>query len=149
MRDANWIRIVLCGFVAGVVWNLLSAVALSVFSPGFVASVQRGALYPPLGGEVFFAVDVVMGVWAMWLYSAIAPRYGARLTTVAIAGVAWWIMKTLQSVKWAALGFVALSPNLMLLAVTSLLATLAASGAWLYDKANGLGRIEEARRGES
>jgi len=37
----------------------------------------------------------------MWLYSAIAPRYGATPMTVALAGTAWWVMKTLQSAKWA------------------------------------------------
>jgi hypothetical protein len=45
-----------------------------------------------------------MGVWAVWLYSAIVPKYGAKLTTVAMAGAAWWILKTLQSAKWAGLG---------------------------------------------
>lgn len=85
-----------------------------------------------------FAVDVVMGMWVVWFYSAIAPRYGARPTTVAIAGIAWWIIKTLQSAKWAGLGFVPLSVNLIPLAATSLVATVlaAVAGAWLYDNVN-------------
>jgi hypothetical protein len=135
-RLANWIRLVLCGFVAGVIWHLVSVVFLSLFAPDFVASVQKSAPYPGLGGEFFFAVDVAMGIWAVWLYSAIAPRYGARPITVAIAGVAWWILKTLQSAKWAGLGFVELSPGLLQLGVATLTATLLASavGAWLYRK---------------
>jgi len=64
MRGTNWIRLALCGCVAGVVWNLLSAVFLYVFAPDFVASVQKGALYPPQGGGFFYALDVVMGIWA-------------------------------------------------------------------------------------
>ncbi len=139
MKGTNWIRLVLCGFVAGVVWNLLSVVYLSFFAPDFVASVQRSAPHPHLGGEFFFAVDVVMGVWAVWLYSAIAPRYGARLTTVVIAGTAWWILKTLQSAKWAGLGFVELGPDLLPLGVATLVATVLASaaGAWLHSKVSG------------
>ena len=139
MKGTNWIRLVLCGFVAGVVWNLLSAVFLSFFAPDFIASVQRSAPYPPRGGAFFFAVDVVMGIWAVWLYSAIAPRYGTRLTTVVIAGTAWWILKTLQSAKWAGIGFVELGTDLIPLAVATLVATILASvaGAWLYSKVSG------------
>jgi hypothetical protein len=135
-RVANWIRLVLCGFVAGVTWHLVSVVSLSLFAPNFVASVQKSAPHPGLGGEFFFAVDVAMGIWAVWLYSAIAPRHGARPITVAIAGLAWWILKTLQSAKWAGLGFVELSPGLLPLGVATLTASLLASavGAWLYRK---------------
>ena len=45
----------------------------------------------------FYAIDLTMGIWVMWLYSAIAPRYGATPVAVALAGTAWWVMKTLQS----------------------------------------------------
>jgi hypothetical protein len=136
MKSANWIPLVLCGLVAGVVWNLLSVVLLSLFAPDFVASVQRSAPHPARGGEFFFAIDAVMGVWAVWLYSAIAPRYGARPTTAAITGVAWWILKTLQSAKWAGLGFVELGAELLPLGVATLVATVLASlaGTWLYSR---------------
>ena len=78
-----------------------------------------------------------MGIWAMWLYSAIAPRYGARPATAALVGVAWWTIKSLQSAKWAGLGFA--PPGvvvLIALAATSLVAAVVASmaGAWLYDR---------------
>ena len=134
MKGSNWIRVVLCGSVAGVVWNLVSVVFLSLFAPDFVTSVQRSAPYPPLGGAFFFAIDIAMGIWAVWLYSAIAPRYGARPITVGIVGAAWWILKTLQSAKWAGLGFVELGPEVLPLGVATLAATVLASavGAWLY-----------------
>ncbi len=136
MNRANWIRLILCGFVAGVIWNLLSVVYLAMFAPDFVASVQRSAPHPAQGGAYFFAIDVLMGVWAVWLYSAIAPRYGTRLPTVAITGLAWWILKTLQSAKWAGLGFVEFGRHLVPLGVATLGATVLASvvGIWLYSK---------------
>ena len=139
MKGTNWIRLVLCGLVAGVVWNLLSVMFLAVFAPDFVASVQKSAPHPPLGGGFFYAVDAVMGIWAVWLYSVIVPRYGARPTTVAIAGTAWWMLKTLQSAKWAGLGFVELDPGLLPLGAATLVATVLASaaGAWLYNKVGG------------
>lgn len=135
MRSPNWIRIALCGFVAGVIWNLLSVVFLAIFAPDFVASVQRAAPYQAQGGAFFFAADVLMGVWAVWLYSAIAPKYGATFTTMTMAGVAWWILKTLQSAKWVGLGFVALEPNLLPIGLGTLGGTLLASavGSWLYN----------------
>jgi hypothetical protein len=136
MKGSNWIRLILCGLVAGVVWHLVSVVFLSLFAPSFVASVQRSAPHPPLGGEFFFAVDMAMGIWAVWLYSAIAPRYGARPISAAIAGIAWWALKTLQSAKWAGLGFVELGPSLIPLGAGTLVASLLATavGAWLYRK---------------
>ena len=138
MRHHEWIRLVLCGFVAGVVWHLLSVVSLSVLAPDLIASVQRGAPGPALGGAFFYGVDIAMGIWAVWLYSAIAPRYGARPTTVVIAGFAWWVLKTLQSAKWAGLGFVELGVDLLPLGALTLGATTlaAAVGAWLYRKAD-------------
>ena len=138
MKRQNWIRLTLCGFVAGVIFNLLSIVYLAMFAPDFVASVQRSAPHPAQGGAYFFAIDVSMGVWAVWLYSAIAPRYGTKPTTVAITGVAWWTLKTLQSAKWAGLGFVEFGHNLVPLGAATLGSTVLASvvGIWLYSKAS-------------
>ena len=136
MKGNNWIRLVLCGFVAGVVWHLFSVVFISFFAPDFIPSLQRTAPHQALGGLFFYAVDVAMGIWAVWLYSAIAPRYGKGATAVVIAGSAWWILKTLQSAKLAGLGFIELSPALLPLGVATLVATMFASvaGAWLYRK---------------
>ena len=77
-----------------------------------------------------------MGIWAVWLYAALAPRYGAKPTTAVIAGVAWWTMKTLQSAKWAGLGFVEFTKGLVLAGAMTLAAAVLASmaGAWLYNK---------------
>ena len=131
-----WLRLALCGLVAGVVWYLLTVVSLSLSAPDLIASVQSRAPHPGRGGGFFFALDMLMGIWAVWLYSALAPRYGAKPTTAAIAGIAWWTMKTLQSAKWAGLGFVEFTKGLVLVGVMSLIAAVLASmaGAWLYNK---------------
>ena len=83
MKSPNSLRIMLCGLVAGVMWYLLSVTFLAILAPRFVTSVQRTAPNPAQRGEVFFAIDLLMGVWAVWLYSAIAPTYGANLTSAA------------------------------------------------------------------
>jgi hypothetical protein len=136
MKMTHGIRLVLCGFVAGVVWHLLSVVFISVFAPDFMVSVQGTAPHQAYGGLFFYAVDLVMGIWAVWLYSAIAPTYGNGATSLVVAGVAWWILKTLQSAKLAGLGFVTLSPTLLPVGAATLVAAVLASvaGAWLFRK---------------
>ena len=136
MRDARWIRLVLCGYVAGVVWFLLSMVILAFVAPNFVPEVRQGAPHAAWGGALGFGIDIVMGVWAIWLYTAIAPRYGSKPTTAAIVGVAWWTIKSLQSAKWVGLGLVETDGLLIGLGASSLVAAVVASvvGAWLYDK---------------
>ena len=134
MERSQWIRIGLCGLVAGVVWHLLSILALSTIAPDLATSVQRNAPHSRLGGEFFFAIDLGMGVWAIWLYAEIAPRYGARSTAAVVAGTGWWLLKTLQSAKWAGLGFLEPGPGLIPLGVATLAAALVATmaGARLY-----------------
>ncbi len=138
MKKGNWPRLVLCGFVTGVVWHLCSVVFLVLFAPEFMPSLQSAAPHPALGGLFFYFVDVAMGVWAVWLYSTIAPRYRNGATAVVITGLAWWILKTLQSAKLAGLGFVEFTPAILLIGMSTLAATVlaAAAGGWLYSRGN-------------
>jgi hypothetical protein len=129
----NWVRIFLCGLVVGVVWFLLSAIALALAGGEFLKAVQGGRLHTPRDGLYFFAIDLAMGFWAMWLYAAIRPRCGSGPKASVVAGFAWWLIKSLESAKWVGLGFVPLSVTPALLAATlpaPILAVLV--GAWLY-----------------
>ena len=141
MHAKNWLRIVLCGWVTGVVYFLLTALSIGLFAQGSIAQelldvMEGGGPHTRWGGGVFFGIDLMMGIWAMWLYSVIAPRYGAGPKTAAVVGLAWWTMKSLQSAKWAGLGFLALDVGLLLPLVTTLVCILVASviGAGLYEK---------------
>ena len=136
MKRWTWLRVALCGLVAGVVWYLITVVSVSLSAPDLITSVQSRAPHPGRGGGFFFALDMLMGMWTVWLYSALTPRYGAKPTTAAIAGLAWWSMKTLQSAKWAGLGFVEFTTGLIPVGALTLVAAMLASmaGAWLYDK---------------
>lgn len=88
---------------------------------------------------MFVGVDLAMGIWAIWLYAAIRPRYGRGSRTAVVAGFAWWFIKSLQSAKWAGLGLVALPTRIV---IAPLVATLGAAvaatvaGALLYEKQN-------------
>ena len=73
------------------------------------------------------------GIWAMWLYAAIRPRYGAGAKTAAVAGFAWWVASTLADATWGSFGLVPVKALLPLAAVSlpeMIVATLV--GGWLY-----------------
>lgn len=133
-----WLRILLCGIGAGFIWYLLSALLLALFARPFLAWAQAGGPGAHWSGAGWFAIDLAMGIWVAWLYAVLVPRFGARPRTALIAGLAWWVLKSLQSAKWAGLGLI---PGAIVLPplVVSLAASLAAAAAaaWLY---NGMGR---------
>jgi len=58
MKRATWLRVALCGLVAGVVWYLLTVVSMTLSAPDLIASVQSRAPHPSRGGGFFFALEV-------------------------------------------------------------------------------------------
>lgn len=108
MSRINWPRRVLGGIVAGIVWTALSSLITAYLSQDFVAAVPGGRLsHPPAGMVAFlFAVSLIMGIWAMWLYAAIRPRYGPGPGTAVIAGISWWIISACIDATWGSFAFV-------------------------------------------
>jgi hypothetical protein len=130
----QWRRVFLCGLIAGGVWTLLSITLLFLVGGDFLAVLPEGG--PSRGGVHAFLLgsNIAAGIWAMWLYAAIRPRYGPAPKRAAVAGLAWWFIGSLQSGKWVATGFAppvaALGPL-----VATLPAIIAATmvGAWAYE----------------
>ena len=92
-------------------------------------------LAAPNGGLIMFlfVVNLAEGVWAMWLYAAIRPRYGPGPKTAVIAGLAWWVISSLIDATWGSLGFVPKEALLGPMAASLPAIILAAlAGAWLY-----------------
>lgn len=131
----NWRRVLWCGLLAGAVWTVLSSIATVVAGRGFAAAVPGNRLAAPGASLVslLLLVNLAEGVWAMWLYAAVRPRYGAGPWTAGVVGVAWWVLSSLIDVTWASFGFV---PPMTLVGpvAASLPATVLATiaGAWLY-----------------
>jgi hypothetical protein len=135
MGKINWVRVFLCGLVAGLVWTLLSIVITASVGYDFVAAVSGGKLYAPRTELVAFhaGVNILMGIWAIWLYAAIRPRYGQGPKTAAVAGFAWWVIGALMNAIWGSLGFV--PPKVLLMPVVAALPAIivaAVIGAWAY-----------------
>jgi hypothetical protein len=135
MGTINWGRVFRCGLVAGLVWVVLATVFTKYLGYPFAAAVPGGKLYAPSVELVVFllALDLVMGIWAMWLYAAIRPRYGAGPKTAAMAGVAWWVITSLVDATWGSFGFVPWMALLPLMGASLPAIVVAALvGAWSY-----------------
>ena len=132
MGKTNWKRVLLGGLLAGIVLFVLGNAAWVIYlgKPWSSATEALGYPYPSRA----IVLQLVVGIFAIWLYSAIRPRYGAGPKTAVVAGVAFWVMSALFAN--ISLGFAGLFPaNLLLIeSLTSLflyvVATLA--GAWIY-----------------
>jgi len=131
----NWVRVLLCGLVAGLLWNLLSLTLLVLLGGDLLNAVPRLS-ESSLGLRLFpLLVNFAMGIWAMWLYAAIRPRYGPGPKTAARAGFAWWALYCLAKANWGPSGLVN-SKVLVVLLVASLPALIvtAVVGAWPYEE---------------
>lgn len=123
------------GIVAGVVWAVESSAITALWSKEFVAQVPGGRLVKPSGALAVFLlfVAVVMGIWAIWVYAAIRPRYGAGPRAAVITGLAWWLIAICADADWTSLGFV--TPGSMLVPTVTALPALviaALAGGWIY-----------------
>jgi len=138
MGKINWVRVVLCGLLTGVVWGTLYAIALPLVGKDFMAALPSGfqGHFPGtstgMRGIVMFGPSV-LGISTMWLYAAIRPRCGPGPKTAAVAGSALWFFGSWVDVFWAALGAVPLEVLVGPVAA-SLPITLVAAvvGAWAY-----------------
>jgi hypothetical protein len=135
MGKINWGRVLLSGLVAGLVWTLLSSIVTALLGTNFAAAVPGGRLSAPKIGLVIFLfiLNLVMGIWAMWLYAAIRPRYGPGPKTAAVVGLSWWIITSLVDATWGSFGFVPVKALLPLSAASFPAIIIAAIvGGWFY-----------------
>jgi len=127
---------VLGGLVAGLIINVFESVLNGVILAKDM-EVAISALGRQMGGgalAMFIAWGFLVGIFAVWLYAAIRPRYGAGPKTAACAGAAvWGLGYLLASVTPIALHLFPrrlMAIGLAVGIVEVLAGTLA--GAWLY-----------------
>ena len=136
MGKINWGRVFLCGLLASLVWGVPSAFLVHSVGADWQIAVHAGRPAATEGGlffTVLFLANLATGVWTMWLYAAIRPRYGPGPKTAAMAGLALWVIAALAYVVWAV--FASVPANaLVKLEVAQLPGTIlgAVVGAWLY-----------------
>jgi hypothetical protein len=140
MGKINWQRVFLGGVLWALVYNLVNAASWLLYRRAqWKAALEGFGRHAPLVTAQFavsyIVLTLVVGIFALWLYAAIRPRYGAGPKTAACAGVAVWLIGCmLPAIVWGVL----LLPFPALLLVTdsathlvaAVLATLV--GAWPY-----------------
>ena len=136
MGKINGARVILGGLAAGVVINifefLLNGVILQKDMEAAVGALNRQLGVAEL--VMFTCWAFLIGVFAVWLYAAIRPRYGAGPKAAIIAGFAVWCLGyLLAAVTPFALKLFPASVmviGLVVGLVEVILGTLL--GAWLY-----------------
>jgi len=109
MSKINGNRVLLGGLVAGVV----IAVGEFIYNGLLVAGAMADAMarfnlqgYVPGAMILYVILAFAMGIFAVWLYAALRPRFGPGARTAIYAGVAFWVASSLfQAVSQIGIGF--------------------------------------------
>jgi hypothetical protein len=94
MGSVNWARVILGGVVAGVIINVFEFLLNGVIVAKEMETAIR-ALGRHMGGvqlAMFSAWAFLVGIFAVWLYAGIRPRYGTGWKTATRAGFAVWCL---------------------------------------------------------
>ena len=140
MSAINWGRVVGGGLAAGLVMNISQFVLNAVvYAKESEEAMRRLNLQPPPPAAIgiFIGMTFVVGVFLVWFYAAIRPRYGAGPKTALCAGFSvWFLARFLSSVVYVASGifpaglvFGATAWGLVEVMLAALL------GGWLYQEA--------------
>jgi hypothetical protein len=140
MGKINWGRVVLCGFLTGGVCMALTAPVflLALQETEYVRALHAARVaarprFEPL--LVATPLNFLAGIWIMWLYAAIRPRYGPGPKTAALAGFAGWLAVAIIEVELAVLLLLPFSPSGLAAPLGVALPALIAAalvGAWQY-----------------
>ncbi len=141
MGKINWQRVIQGGLLAGAVANLLQFTANSLFLRGeWRTALESLGLRVAASGHNRFPLVVLNlagGIFAVWLYAMIWPRYGLGPKTAAKAGLVFWLLSALLPVAmWSLSGGLPAVPagllatHLETYLVIAVMETMA--GAWTY-----------------
>ena len=121
----------MCGLLAGLAWSLLTLPILVIFGGEIIDAVPRPLVTVARLGSFF--LNVVAGIWAMWLYASLRPLYGPGPKTAAIAGFSWWLISTIAVWQWREIGLLRFNGLVGLIAASlPILIVITTFGAWLY-----------------
>jgi hypothetical protein len=113
MERINIGRVFLGGIVAGIVANILVYLVDGVMLAPRWSAAMTALGKPEFSTNQIVAFNVIglaYGIFAVWLYAAIRPRYGAGPKTAVCAGLAVWVAGVLL-------------PNAVFMGVTGLFPT--------------------------
>ena len=137
MTKINWGRVILGGLVAGLIINAAEFLVNGVILQAWWSEVMKGLGKPKMSGAqiaVFNVWGFLVGIFTVWFYAAIRPRYGAGPKAAVCAGAAVWTLGYLLA-GVAPMVLHILPRRLMAIGIAAgLIEVIVASlmGAWLY-----------------
>jgi hypothetical protein len=151
MERINMGRVILGGIVAGIVADVLGYVVDGVILAPQWADAMKALGRPDFGMTQIVGFNILglaYGIFAVWLYAAIRPRYGAGPRAAVCAGLAVWVAGVLLP-NAGFMGAAGLFPT-NLTVMTTLAAIVewvaaALAGAALYKEAAGSAQSMAAR----
>jgi len=144
MGKINLQKAIIGGLVAGVVLNVIDYITYGVVLKADMAAAMQALGKPPMADSVipwFVFLDFVAGVFLVWLYAAIRPRFGPGPATAVKAGLAvWFVAGLLHALFEAPMGL--MPRNLIVIATAVMLVQFplaAVLGAKFYTEGAGTG----------
>jgi hypothetical protein len=99
MGKINMGRAVLGGLLAGLILNigeyLLNEVFLGKQNSAALAALNRSAPTDAGSAAFYIILFFALGVFTVWIYAAIRPRFGAGPMTAVCAGLVVWFLASL------------------------------------------------------
>jgi hypothetical protein len=95
MGKINMMKVLVGGLIAGVVLNVVDSVLFGIVLKDQMAAAMASINRPAMTNAQipwFVFLDFVAGIFLVWLYAAIRPRFGAGPATAAKAGLAAWFV---------------------------------------------------------
>ena len=115
MTRIAWNRVILSGILTGLVWTLLSAAVVAFFAGDLYAAAPRLTDPGPWLLVFSLSINLVMGVWAMWLFACVRHRYTSRSGSVLATALGWWVIYSLSKANWGPYGMVSTETLAMVL----------------------------------
>lgn len=95
MGKINLMGVIVGGLVAGLVLNIVDFVLFGVVLKDQMAAMMQAMGKPPMATSMmvwFVFLDFLYGIFLVWLYAAIRPRFGAGPGTAVKAGLISWVV---------------------------------------------------------
>lgn|SRR5574342_664629 len=95
MGKINLKGVIVGGLVAGVVLNAVDFVLFGVVLKDDMAAAMQALNKPPVADTMmlwFILLDFLYGIFLVWLYAAVRPRFGAGPGTAIKAGLISWVV---------------------------------------------------------
>jgi len=148
----NWTRVILGGLLAGLIINFFQYIVNGlVLGSEWVAAMRNLNRAPDMGAvptAAFWLWGFLLGIYALWLYANIRPRFGPGPKTAVIAGIAVWIPASLLAMIAPAALHLFSRRLIALAAVLALVEIVIGTvvGAWRYKEREVPGSASAAAR---